>query len=200
MPAESIPLFSATWYDQHTVTTIIFIWLLVVLSILLFADLLVTLRTGRQWSKMTASHLLPHVPSNLREFTHTFCPDQFRFKPGFPSQKVVTNRLRLIDEEVAELHRAVNYRDIVQVADALGDIQYVVEGAFLAFGIDSDAVHRAIHESNMRKRQPDGSVKRDSGGKVIKPDSWYPPNLANVLQNQRRLSLKVDKRLVRVVS
>lgn len=188
------------WFSTHPKMTIAVIWSLWGLIAVVLLDTLATVRSTKQWKEMTASHMVPHVPSNLREFTATFCPDQFRSTPGFPSAKVVRNRLRLIDEEVAELHRAINYQDIVQVADALGDIQYVVEGACLAFGIDSDAIHRAIHDSNMRKRHADGMVHRDAGGKVIKPDTWTPPDLASVLAHQRRLRLTVDRKLVKVVS
>lgn len=200
MLADSAVGVTPDWFSTHPKMTIVVIWSLWGLIAVVVMNTLATMRSTKQWKEMTASHMTPHVPSNLREFTATFCPDQFRSTPGFPSTKIVRNRLRLIDEEVAELHRAINYGDIVQVADALGDIQYVVEGACLAFGVDSDAVHRAIHESNMRKRQADGSVHRDAGGKVIKPSTWTPPDLASVLQRQRKLRLTVDRKLVKVVS
>jgi predicted HAD superfamily Cof-like phosphohydrolase len=196
----SAVILTPEWFSQYPTVTWILIASLWVFTFSVIMDVVTTVRSTKTYRAMTASHLTPHVPSNLKDFTAAFCPDQFRSTPGFPSAKIVRNRLRLIDEEVGELHRAVSYGDLVAVADALGDIQYVVEGAFLAFGIDSDAIHRAIHDSNMRKRQPNGSVQRDAGGKVIKPDGWTPPDLADVLNHQRKLRLRVARTTVKVVS
>src|SRR4051794_12193429 len=63
----------------------------------------------------------------------------------------LTLRLELIDEEFTELKEATEKRDIIEMADALGDIIYVVCGFALEAGIDLQAVLNEIQASNMTK-------------------------------------------------
>ena len=65
--------------------------------------------------------------------------------------KLVNFRLSLINEEVKELHQAVNENNMVEVVDALGDILYVVYGMGVSLGINLDQAFRIVHESNMTK-------------------------------------------------
>ena len=92
-------------------------------------------------------------------------------------------RLRLIKEELDELQEAFLARDVVQIADALGDLRYVVDGAACACGIDLEPVSREIQRSNMTK----AGGHKDAGGKWIKPATYEPPQLAGVLAGQRPL-------------
>lgn len=122
-------------------------------------------------------------------------------KPTVPSDEVVRLRLRLVAEEFFELlgacvvnvdgraeeivrqcirEHSINV-DLVEAADALADIAYVVEGTALAFGISSDAVLAEVHASNLRKDF--GNVP--AGGKVRKPDGWVGPDVERVLAEQR---------------
>jgi predicted HAD superfamily Cof-like phosphohydrolase len=79
-------------------------------------------------------------------------------KESIPNLKVfdenpnlVKLRLALIEEEFQELKEAVKQKNIVEVADALTDILYVVYGAGQAFGINLDETYAKVHESNMTK-------------------------------------------------
>lgn len=67
------------------------------------------------------------------------------------NSKLVNFRLDLINEEVKELHEAVRDNNMTEVADALGDILYVVNGMGHALGIDLDKVFAEVHRSNMTK-------------------------------------------------
>lgn len=71
--------------------------------------------------------------------------------------------------------------DLVEVADALGDLDYVVNGGFHVFGIDPEAVGREIHASNMTKLGLDGKPILAADGKVIKGPLYREPNLESVL-------------------
>jgi len=73
--------------------------------------------------------------------------------------------------------------DIVAFADACGDIDYVVEGARQAFGIDGKPIADAIHAANMAKF-PGGKVLKREDGKVIKPEGWKPPDIEAELIKQ----------------
>jgi predicted HAD superfamily Cof-like phosphohydrolase len=71
--------------------------------------------------------------------------------------------------------------DVVQLADATGDLRYVLHGLELECGIPGDAVFAEIHASNMAKLGPDGLPLLRGDGKVLKPDGWTPPDVAGVL-------------------
>lgn len=67
-------------------------------------------------------------------------------------------------------------------ADALGDIDYVVEGTRLEFGIDGAPIAAEIQRANMAKFGP-GSWKREDG-KTMKPPDWKPPDIEGALRKQ----------------
>jgi predicted HAD superfamily Cof-like phosphohydrolase len=123
--------------------------------------------------------------TDVLEFHRHMCTDQIQDRPKFPDERIVKLREDLIDEEVKELKDAIDFNDIVGVADALADIQYVVNGMAVAFGINLDDVHREVHAANMRKTT--GPVRED--GKRLKPEGWIGPEIESVLYNQKSLTL-----------
>lgn len=91
-------------------------------------------------------------------------------------------RIVLLMEEVREYVQAEQARDIVEIADALGDILVIVLGTALAYGIPLRAVVEEIHRSNMTKVDPEtGAVELRADGKVLKPATYEPPRLGRVL-------------------
>ena len=70
-------------------------------------------------------------------------------EPTWPDFNTRELRLELIQEELDELAQAIDERDMVQIADALTDLLYVVYGAGHAFGIDLDECFAEVHRSNM---------------------------------------------------
>ena len=62
----------------------------------------------------------------------------------------------------------------------LPDVEYVLNGLCVAYGIDLPAVFKAVHESNMEKS---GGPRREDG-KVLKPPGWQPPNIQSILESQ----------------
>ena len=101
--------------------------------------------------------------------------------PTFPEDEIQRLRLDLIEEELDELHYAIDNKDMVEIADALGDLLYVVYGAGHAFGIDLDECFKEIHASNISKLGPDGKPIKREDGKVLKPDTFFPPDLKTIL-------------------
>ena len=139
----------------------------------------------------------------LHEFHQTF--DQpIVERPQQPSEERVALRMSLIAEEFMELLTACGAHptdmlslsdrieaiigslngpfDMVEAADALTDIDYVVEGTRLEFGIDGAGIADEVHRANMAKAGP-GSWRRDDG-KIMKPDGWTPPDIAGELRRQ----------------
>lgn len=72
--------------------------------------------------------------------------------------------------------------DLVEAADALGDLDYVVQGANLVFGIPAEAVFKEIHESNMSKLGEDGKPLYREDGKIMKGPNYYPPSVKQVIE------------------
>lgn len=93
-------------------------------------------------------------------------------------------RYDLIYEELRELNEAMLDRDIVEVADAIADLLYVVYGTAVSYGIDIEPVFEAVHKSNMDKIWPDGELHYHPNRKVKKPEGWEPPNIKAILKEQ----------------
>ena len=98
-------------------------------------------------------------------------------EPTLPSPELAKLRLELIREDVEELNVGIEGMDIVEIADALTDILYVVYGAGHAFGIDLDACYREVHSSNMSKLGEDGKPIYREDGKVLKGPNFRSPDL-----------------------
>ena len=98
-------------------------------------------------------------------------------EPTLPSPELAKLRLELIREEVEELNVGIEGMDIVEIADALTDILYVVYGAGHAFGLDLDACYREVHSSNMSKLGADGKPIYREDGKVLKGPHYRSPDL-----------------------
>lgn len=102
--------------------------------------------------------------------------------PGIPEGRAQM-RLAILEEEVAELRAAVEAGDLVEVLDALCDIQYVLDGTFLEFGMHGVKAPgmSEVHASNMSKLGADGRPVLRADGKVLKGPEFFPPDLAAVL-------------------
>lgn len=94
-------------------------------------------------------------------------------------------RVELIREELQELRDGLDADDIVEVADALGDLLFVVYGAGVAFGIDLEPVFAEIAASNMSKLGDDGKPVTRSDGKILKGPGYRKPDIAPILEEQR---------------
>lgn len=95
--------------------------------------------------------------------------------------------------------------DMPELADGMADLDYVVEGCRIEFGIDGESVAAEVHRSNMAKLfacdmclpDPDGPhpsctkcggrgkvVRKREDGKTLKPSGWTPPDIERVLNGQ----------------
>jgi predicted HAD superfamily Cof-like phosphohydrolase len=130
--------------------------------------------------------------------------------PGIPDEKRCALRVELIAEELKELEEAIQDKDLVEVADALCDIQYVLSGAILEFGLGDKfkALFDEVQRSNMSKacnteeeaiatvefyknekdtecyyKEEDGKflVYRTADDKTIKSINYSPADLKSIL-------------------
>lgn len=106
--------------------------------------------------------------------------EEFHRVFGHPINQELTsedkfNRLKWIQEEVVELHDAINNGEEHEI-DALIDIMYFVLGWFVQTSRDPQLFFNIVHQSNMNKLGPDGKpIIRESDGKIMKPKGWIPP-------------------------
>lgn len=140
-----------------------------------------------------------------RTFKHPILP-----KPGIPDEGRCKLRVALIAEELKEMEVAILQNDLVGVADALCDIQYVLSGAILEFGLAEKfkILFEEVQRSNMSKacvseeeakktvdyyKSKDGTecyykqegsmwlVYRKSDNKTIKSINYSPADLEGIL-------------------
>ena len=153
----------------------------------------------------TASPTPTPAPSPMElvlQFHHTYSVPIRPFSDPALYYERMSMRMSLIAEEFAELMGAVygpraraiieaataeavatdeGERDVIEAADALADLVYVVYGMAIESGMNLDSVLAEVQASNLSKLMPDGSVKLREDGKVLKGPNFFQPNIARGL-------------------
>lgn len=152
----------------------------------------------------------PDSLNHVAEFHKTF-HHPIEANPIIPSKKRSDLRVELIAEELKELAEAIENNDLVEVADALCDIQYVLAGAILEFGLGNKfkELFDEVQRSNMSKacnsleeaeatvahyakkgfesyHKMDGNkylVFRKNDNKTLKSINYSPAALQNILNS-----------------
>jgi predicted HAD superfamily Cof-like phosphohydrolase len=141
----------------------------------------------------------------VTEFHHRF-EHPIGEVPHVPVDERVRLRLKLIAEEFFELLEASMVGDwhlpvaaniaaaiarapisvnLVEFADALADLDYVIEGTRIEFGINGDPIAAEVHRSNMSKLGADGRPIKRLDGKTLKGPNFSPPDITSELQKQK---------------
>ena len=98
--------------------------------------------------------------------------------------------LNLITEEYLELLYAFEHRDIVEIADACADLKWVIEGLEHTLDLPQQQIWDEVARSNLSKISEDGTVLRREDGKILKPEGWTEPDIANILAQQELESIE----------
>ena len=106
---------------------------------------------------------------------------EVKAKANFSDEKTNKLRVDLIKEELDELTKAMDEKDLLEVADALTDILYVTYGAGHAFGINLDKCFDEVQRSNMSKLGEDGKPIYNEAGKVMKGPNYFKPDLSKYI-------------------
>lgn len=93
-------------------------------------------------------------------------------------------RFNLMKEENEEYLEAVQNNDVVEIADALGDMLYILCGTILEHGLQHkiEEVFDEIQRSNMSKLGADGKPIYREDGKVLKGPNYFKPNFEEILK------------------
>ena len=96
-----------------------------------------------------------------------------------------TLRFNLMKEENEEYYQAAQEGDLVEVADALGDMLYILCGTIIEHGLQHkiEEVFEEIQRSNMSKLGEDGLPIYREDGKVLKGPNYFKPNIEKILEN-----------------
>lgn len=147
---------------------------------------------------------------SVAEFHETFKAPILE-NPQIPSKERCDLRVSLLQEELNELKEAIDEGNLTEIADALADLQYVLSGAVLEFGLKDkfDSLFAEVQRSNMSKacstmqeaiatlahyKQKDGTegryekvgdkwvVYRNSDDKVLKSVEYSPARLTEIVE------------------
>ncbi|MEM1359084.1 MAG: nucleoside triphosphate pyrophosphohydrolase family protein [Bacteroidota bacterium] len=94
----------------------------------------------------------PNALADVAEFHRTFRLPVLD-APQIPDADRCRLRITLLQEELNELAEAIENNDLVEAADAFADLQYVLSGAILEFGLAGKfkSLFEEVHRSNMSK-------------------------------------------------
>tara|TARA_B100001778_G_scaffold333203_1_gene341214 strand:+ start:2126 stop:2530 length:405 start_codon:yes stop_codon:yes gene_type:complete len=94
-------------------------------------------------------------------------------------------RFNLMKEENEEYLEAAQQGDLVEVADALGDMLYILCGTILKHGLQHkiEEVFEEIQRSNMSKLDENGKAIYREDGKILKSSLYFKPNISKILES-----------------
>lgn len=97
--------------------------------------------------------------------------------------KVIDLRFELMREENEEYLEAAKNNDLIEVADALGDMLYILCGTILSHGMQHKIteVFEEIQRSNMSKLGADGKLIYREDGKVMKGPNYFKPDIKKIV-------------------
>ncbi len=126
---------------------------------------------------------LAEATEHVRAFHDAFGIPNASAPKGDIGDRDALLRYKLIREENEEYLEAALKGDLVEVADALGDILYILCGTLLKHGLEHkiDEVFREIQRSNMSKLGADGKPIYREDGKVMKGPNYFKPDIASIL-------------------
>ena len=93
-------------------------------------------------------------------------------------------RFKLMEEENLEYLKATKENDLVEIADALGDMLYILCGTIISHGLQNkiEEIFQEIQSSNMSKLGENGKPIYREDGKVLKGPNYFKPDIRKILK------------------
>ena len=120
----------------------------------------------------------------VKEFHSAFGLGISEMPKGCLGEAVNMLRYNLMKEENEEYLEAVQNNDVTEIADALGDMLYILCGTIIEHGLQYkiEEVFDEIQRSNMSKLGEDGRPIYREDGKVMKGPNYFKPNFEEILR------------------
>ena len=127
--------------------------------------------------------MITNAIDQVKEFAEAFNIKYSKEMNPNLDQSTIDLRFRLMEEENLEYLEAAKNEDIVEIADALGDILYILCGTILAHGLQHKIVEvfNEIQRSNMSKLDVNGKPVFREDGKILKGPNYFKPNIKDIL-------------------
>ena len=128
--------------------------------------------------------MITNAIEQVKEFADTFNIEYSDDMNTNIDESTIDLRFRLMQEENLEYLEAAKNKDIVEVADALGDILYILCGTILTHGLQHKIVEvfNEIQRSNMSKLDINGKPVFREDGKILKGPNYFQPNIKEILE------------------
>jgi predicted HAD superfamily Cof-like phosphohydrolase len=128
--------------------------------------------------------MLSEVIKHVKDFHNAFKIKNNEAPTVDIDDKAILLRYKLMREENEEYLEAAQNGDLVEVADALGDMLYILCGTILSHGMQHKIaeVFEEIQRSNMSKLDKNGQPIYREDGKVMKSDQYFKPNIKGILE------------------
>jgi len=127
--------------------------------------------------------MITNAIDQVKEFAEAFNIKYSKEMNPNLDQSIIDLRFRLMEEENLEYLEAAKNNDIVEIADALGDILYILCGTILAHVLQHKIVEvfNEIQRSNMSKLDVNGKPVFREDGKILKGPNYFKPNIKDIL-------------------
>ena len=127
--------------------------------------------------------MITNAIEQVKEFADTFNIQYSDNMNANIDESIIDLRFRLMQEENLEYLEAAKNKDIVEIADALGDILYILCGTILTHGLQHKIVEvfNEIQRSNMSKLDANGKPVFREDGKILKGPNYFQPKIKEIL-------------------
>ena len=122
---------------------------------------------------------------HVKKFHESFGIDNQLSPNANISEKTYKLRYKLMQEENNEYLDACKNGDLNEIADALGDMMYILCGTILSHGIQDkiELIFEEIQKSNMSKLDKNGKPIYRNDGKILKSENYFKPNISKILNS-----------------
>ena len=121
---------------------------------------------------------------SVKLFHKKFNIDYFNEPKANIPEEIKELRFKLMEEENLEYLKATKENDLVEIADALGDMLYILCGTIISHGLQNkiEEIFQEIQSSNMSKLGKNGKPIYREDGKVLKGPNYFKPDIRKILK------------------
>ena len=123
--------------------------------------------------------------NHVKKFHESFSIENKEEPTANISERTFNLRFKLMQEENQEYLEACKNGDLNEIADALGDMMYILCGTILAHGLQNkiELIFEEIQKSNMSKLDKHGNPIYREDGKILKSSNYFKPNISKILSS-----------------